>query len=109
MDHPPPQHGVVLLRLPDAPGLFHRVNAQALVGAAGAAVQLLDAVEPPLFIGRIPPTENGLETRNRTPGRSASAWEWQWGDHMGPALILIVGRVIAPLGEHLPEKLSQLP
>ena len=44
VDHPAPQQRVVLLGLPDALGLLHRVDAQTLVGASGAAVQLLDAV-----------------------------------------------------------------
>ena len=48
VDHPAPQQRVVLLSFPDALGLLYRVNAQALVGAAGAAVQFLDAVQPPL-------------------------------------------------------------
>ena len=49
------EHRVVLLCLPDPPCLFHRIDAQALVGAARAAVQLLDAVKPALLIRRVPP------------------------------------------------------
>ncbi len=50
----PPQQRVVLLGFPDALGLLHRVDPQALVGAAGAAVQLLDPVQPPFLVHRVP-------------------------------------------------------
>ena len=59
-DHPPPEHRVVLLGLPDAPGLFHRVEVRSLVGSARAAVKLLDAVEPPLLVRRVPPHRERL-------------------------------------------------
>ncbi len=99
------EHRVVLFRLPDAPCLLYRVDLQALVGRARAAVQLLDAVKPALLIRRVPPHRERLgETEIITPVNFPMLRDGKRRNDMGPALVLIVGRVVPPLGEHLPLK-----
>ena len=105
MDHPAAQKRVVLLCLPDAPGLFHRVDAQALVRPAGAAVQLLDAVQPPLLVRCVPPHRERLGKAKVEPAVDLPVFrDGERCDHMGPALVFVAGRVVAPFGKHLPGK-----
>ena len=97
------EHRVVLLCLPDPPCLFHRIDAQALVGAARTAVQLLDAVKPALLIRRVPPHRERLrETEIVPPVDLPVSGDGKGRNDMGPALVLIMPRVVPPLGEHLP-------
>ena len=99
------EHRVVLLCLPDPPCLLHRVDAQALVGATRAAVQLLDAVKPALLIRRVPPHRERLrETEIVPPVDLPVSGDGKGRNDMGPALVLIMPRVVPPLGEHLPRK-----
>ena len=105
LNDPPPEQRVVLLHFPDLSCLLHRVDAQALVGASGAAVQFLDAVEPPLFVRRVPSHRERLgEAEIVAPVNFPVLRDGKRRNDMGPALILIVGRVVPPLGEHLPLK-----
>ena len=100
-----PEHRVVLLGLPDAPCLLHRVDAQAIVGASGAAVQLLDAVEPPFLVRRVPPHREGLRKAEIVaPVDLPVLRDGERRDDVGPALVFVVVRVVPPLGEHLPRK-----
>ena len=104
-DDPAFQQRVVLLRFPDHPCLFHRVLSQALVGCAGAAVKLLDAVEPPALVRCIPPHRKRLrETKVVSPPDLPVLRDGERFDDVGPALVFIVVRVVPPLGEHLSRK-----
>ena len=104
-DDPAFQQRVVLLRFPDHPCLFHRVLSQALVGCAGAAVKLLDPVEPPALVRCIPPHRKRLrETEVVSPPDLPVLRDGERFDDVGPALVLVVVRVVPPLGEHLPRK-----
>ena len=102
LDHPVFQHRVVLFRFPYAPGLLHRVDLQAFVRRTVAAVQLLDAVQPALFVRCVPPHREGPRVAKIVPApdlpvhRNAKRL-----DDVGPPLVLVVGRVVPPFGEHL--------
>ena len=102
LDHPAFQHRVVLFRFPYAPGLLHRVDLQAFVRRTIAAVQLLDPVQPAILVRCIPPHREGPRVAKVVPApdlpvrRNAKRL-----DDMGPPLVLVVGRVVPPLGEHL--------
>ena len=105
LDVSAPQHRVVFLRLFDHPRLLHRVDFRALVGRPGAAVQLLDAVQPALFVRRVPSHRKRLCIAKIVPAPDLPVRrDAERRDDVGPALILIVGRVVAPFGEHLPAK-----
>ena len=102
---PPSQHRVVLLRLPDHPGLFHRVHLRSLVGGPGAAVQFLDPVEPPFLVRRVPPHRERLRIAEVVPAPDAPVdRDAERMDHVGPPLVVVVLRVVPPFGEHLPRK-----
>ena len=104
-DHPPFQQRVVLLCLPDAPCLLHRVDAQPLVGPPRAAVQLLDAVQPPFFVRRVPPYGEGLRVAEIvSPPDLPVPRDAERLYHVGPPLVFVVVRVVPPFGEHLPRK-----
>ena len=100
-----PEHGIVLFCFPDHPRLLHRVSLDALVGGPGAAVQLPDAVKPALFVRRIPPHGKGLRVAEIVPPPDLPvSRDAERADHMCPPLVVVVGRVVLPLGEHLPGK-----
>ena len=104
-DDPAFQQRVIFLCLPDHPCLFHRVLSQALVGCAGATVKLLDTVEPPALVRCIPPHRKRLrETEVVSPPYLPVFRDGKRFDDVGPALVLVMVRVVPPLGEHLPRK-----
>nr|DAL39790.1 MAG TPA_asm: hypothetical protein [Caudoviricetes sp.] len=104
-NHPPFQQRVVLLCLSDAPCLLHRVDFQALVGRPGAAVQLLDAVQPSFFVRCVPPHGKRLRVAEIVPPPDLPVPRDAEGlYHVGPPLVVVVGRVVPPFGEHLAGK-----
>ena len=104
-DRPPPQHRVVLFRLAYLLCLRRRVHLHAFIRLPGAPVQLLDPVDAPLLVHRVPPHRERLGKAEVVSPPDAPVC--RYGErvyYMRPPLVLIVCWVVPPFGEHLPRK-----
>ena len=102
---PPSQVRLLLFEVRNRLKLFVGIPMQTLVGLSRAAVQLRDAVHAPVVIHRPPAAGERLGVPEVVASVHVPLPRHVKGfDHVGPPPVLIVGRVVGELLEHLPRQ-----